>query len=768
MFKRKQIANKKKIIGKNRFTFFLEGSFLIKAIAGLSTYLIIVGTLLLGTYPSPQKLVTGQIAPANIVAKVDFKYVDSSEKKKTEEKKIHKILLPYHLNDTVLKTALENVNRLFDLLEAIDPEDKMNIKEKISKAHTISSSFNLSEKNLKDLFLSKYFSEIRNLVLLILEKMLNEGVIASKENSLQGKTRIQLFNKENNRWIIISRERFYLIEESDEDIKKLIDLNNRRSLKEIDINLIVLIVSSQIKPNLSFDLDYYSFLKNKVIKTITPIYTFVKKGELILKRGDIVDQRNIDMLDAEFHTMIELQGWDYRGGISFLILILLIITIFYIKFFHHEIFKSNSKLLLLQLITAITIILSYFFGKTLMFFPSSEYFTPIAITAMLIALLLDYRLSVFFVLLLSLVTSLMAEEKTAYFITNITGGIIAIYSLFETRKRSSLIKAGFYSGIASALCVVAIGITNQIEPLFFLKESLWGLASGLLSAFIVMGILPYLEYFFKITTDIALLELSDFNHPLLKELVVKAPGTYHHSLIVGNLAEAAAEKVHANPLLARVQAYFHDIGKLNKPEYFSENEWHSSRHDELNPTMSSLIIVSHVKDGVDLALKAKLQKQIIDAIKEHHGTSIVYYFFKKAVNDSVEENRVKKEHFSYPGPKPQSKETAIIMLADSVEAASRSLTNPTPSRITKLVQDLINNRIIDGQLDESGLTMKDIKDIREAFIFILTSIFHTRKQYPAENREQITDDRERKSEKRRHRREGGGKGKTERNRELEN
>jgi len=250
-----------------------------------------------------------------------------------------------------------------------------------------------------------------------------------------------------------------------------------------------------------------------------------------------------------------------------------------------------------------------------------------------------------------------------------------------------------------------------------------------------------LEYLFKVSTDIRLLELSDLNHPLLKKLVMDAPGTYHHSLIVGNLAESAAEVVGAKPLLARVGAYFHDIGKIKKPEYFSENEWQGkSRHDDLIPSMSSLIIISHVKDGVDLAKKYGLNQDIVDIIEQHHGTSLVYFFYKRAQGIMDEEqNKPKEEEYRYPGPAPKSKEAAIILLADAVEAASRSLDNPTPSRIKNLVAEIINNRFLDSQLNNCELTVQDLANIKECFTFILTGIFHTRPKYPKDQKQKEKD-----------------------------
>ncbi|MDD3089062.1 MAG: HDIG domain-containing protein, partial [Candidatus Omnitrophica bacterium] len=266
-------------------------------------------------------------------------------------------------------------------------------------------------------------------------------------------------------------------------------------------------------------------------------------------------------------------------------------------------------------------------------------------------------------------------------------------------------------------------------------DGFWGLAAGVLSSFIVMGLLPLFEHFFKVPTNISLLELSDLNHPLLKTLALEAPGTYHHSIMVGNLAEASCDAIGANSLLARVGAYYHDIGKISKPEYFSENEMGSgSRHANLTPSMSALIISKHVKDGIEIAHKYKLNQAIMDLITQHHGDSMISYFYQKAIEKSEDGSVLNEEDFRYPGPKPQTKEGAILLLADSVEASSRALEDPTPSSIRNLVRKIINNKFIDGQLDECDLTLRDMHKIADSFVRVLMAVFHTRLSYPEENK----------------------------------
>jgi putative nucleotidyltransferase with HDIG domain len=316
-------------------------------------------------------------------------------------------------------------------------------------------------------------------------------------------------------------------------------------------------------------------------------------------------------------------------------------------------------------------------------------------------------------------------------LVSLVGGLVGTYAVRNIRRRFQIAIAGVKVGVANAVVIIALGLINNLQPQAYLGDSLWGVANGLVSSFIAMGLLPILEQLFKITTNITLLELSDMNHPVLKELILKAPGTYHHSLLVGNLAEAACDAIGANSLLARIGSYYHDIGKIGKAEYFAENETSlRSRHEDLEPSMSYLVIGNHVKDGVEMAKKHKLNQPIIDIIRQHHGTSIMYFFYKKALENSNGEEKLKEDEYRYPGPKPQTKEAAVVLLADAVEAASRTLTEPTPGKIRNLVQRLINNKFIDKQLDESDLTLRDLHKISESFVRILIAAFHVRAEYP--------------------------------------
>lgn len=337
-------------------------------------------------------------------------------------------------------------------------------------------------------------------------------------------------------------------------------------------------------------------------------------------------------------------------------------------------------------------------------------------------------------------------------VISLISGFTAVYLTLQVRRRSKLIRAGLGVGVAiwlSSLCFGLIAInfyppTDNDWAMIGIQSAL-ALGNGIVTAMIVGGALPLLEHLFQITTDVSWLELSDLNHPLLRRMTIEAPGTYHHSLVVANLAESAAEAIGANATLCRVCSYFHDVGKLVKPEYFTENmSFERNPHDDLAPSMSALIILSHVKEGVDLALKNKLNQRIIDIIQQHHGTSLVYYFYQRALQQQEDARaggkimnireedipEVQEESFRYSGPKPQTKESAIVSLADIVESASRSLEKPTPQKVEQLVNELIEERIADGQLDECDLTLGELRMIAERFRFTLMTMLHTRIAYP--------------------------------------
>ena len=388
---------------------------------------------------------------------------------------------------------------------------------------------------------------------------------------------------------------------------------------------------------------------------------------------------------------------------------------------------------------------------------------PYALAPLVLSVLLGRNHGLYAAVFVSLWGSVLFGKVDApLLVCGLISGFTAVYLTMQVRRRSKLIRAGVGVGLGIWLLALTFGLIgpiNWFSPMsndwtMIGVQSALAFGNGIVTAMVVGGVLPVLEQLFQITTDISWLEASDLNHPLLRRMTMEAPGTYHHSLVVANLAEAGAEAIGANATLCRVCSYFHDVGKLVKPEYFTENmNYERNSHDDLAPSMSALIIIAHVKEGVDLAIKHRLNQQIIDVIQEHHGTSLVYYFYKRALQQ-LEDARaggkimnmreddiatVREESFRYPGPKPQTKESAIISLADMVESASRSLEKPTPQKIEQFVNELIDQRIADRQLDESDLTLAELRIIAERFRFTLMTMLHTRIAYPKQETKILTE-----------------------------
>lgn len=386
---------------------------------------------------------------------------------------------------------------------------------------------------------------------------------------------------------------------------------------------------------------------------------------------------------------------------------------------------------------------------------------PFVVAPMIHAVLLGGPAGVFSAVYVSLLgTLLIANDGKAEFLcVSLISGLVAALALRQVRRRVQLLRAGLYAGASALVLAIVFGVIDLRTLLIGSTAEDWqvfGLAAaaalgiGIGTGLLISGLLPVLEGLFHLTTDISWLEQSDLNHKLLRKMQLEAPGTFHHSLIVASLAEAAAEAVGANAAMCRVCSYFHDIGKLNKPEYFIENQQDGAEnpHDSLTPTMSALIIIAHVKDGVDLALKYRLNPKAIDVIREHHGDSLVSYFYRRAQEQKREEMakiekglenpedlpRIDEKNFRYPGPRPRSRESGIISLADAIESASRSLKKPTPAKIRALVEDLVESRVCDGQLDHCELTVKDLAKVKEVFAKTLRSMMHSRIAYPKDDR----------------------------------
>ena len=497
-----------------------------------------------------------------------------------------------------------------------------------------------------------------------------------------------------------------------------------------------------MRPNLTFNQNETEDRRRKAREEVTPVLFQVKKGEMVVREGERVTEDQIRKLKA-------LRG--VRGGRRGLLNGLgLLIGILLLLFVGHRYAKRNitkyrpntRDLLFLVLVfvglfvlVKLAIFICTAMETAFPYVDSTSYYYafPFAVGAMLVRIVLNSEVALIFALTFAALVGVMFGNNLFITIYALVGSLTAAHFVRHCMERSTLYQAGLQLSLVNVLLVLSIHLMagHDLNMQLLYKVG-FGLAGGFFCAVLVTGLIPLAESLFKYTTDIKLLELANMNTPVLRELMIQAPGTYHHSIIVGNLAEAAAETIGANPLMARVAAYYHDIGKIRKPLYFVENIGsQENRHDKLAPSMSALILMAHVKDGVDAARENKLGQTLVDIIRQHHGTALIKYFYDKAKSQADPEmQQVDECDYRYPGPKPQTREAALIMLADAVEAASRTLTDPTPARIQGMVQKIINNIFIDGQLDECELTLKDLHNIAKSFIRILSGIFHHRIDYP--------------------------------------
>ncbi len=398
---------------------------------------------------------------------------------------------------------------------------------------------------------------------------------------------------------------------------------------------------------------------------------------------------------------------------------------FYLRNEQPRVYRDTRMLGLLGALAVLTFLLASLLTRAR---GMNEFTTPVLVGPIVLATLFDKRLALYFGLLLAVALAAVAGFRAEFIPVAAVASVVAVYSLASLHHRWHLYRALLYIVLVQLAAILAVDLGQFMSAQVVIRDLLAGLVGAVASCVVGMGGLPLVERLYQVPSDITLLELSDLNRPLLRRLMLEAPGTYHHSLIVGNLAEMAAEAIGANSLLARVSAYYHDIGKITKPEYFTENEGGGrSRHAGLAPSMSALVVKSHTAEGLEIARREKLPRALRDVIAQHHGASLVAFFYAKALE---QDPATPDAAYRYTGPKPQSREAAIVMLADAVEGASRSLSEPTPARLRGLVNKIVNMRLAEGELDESGLNLSEVAKIREAFVTVLTARFHTRVAYP--------------------------------------
>ena len=547
--------------------------------------------------------------------------------------------------------------------------------------------------------------------------------------------------------VVKSPQDFLGIPDAEEYLRSKTPILGKNTSPQLAAAIVDLAISL-IKPNLTFNSRETELLKDQASKNAKPFYFKVQQGEMLVRDGDLITEANFIKLTSQNDYLRSRNVFARVPAIALLVGLMLMVM------GKTELFKSSkntrnkditlcaivilSNLVIMVVMTIIADELSRAFS-----FISYEtlcYTIPVSIASMLISVFIGFNTAVGSAVIMSILSGFLfninGPPSIAMFVFIFTCSILAAHEVKKFKEQDVPIKAGAKVGGLGIL--LAIGIKIFKGELLTL-DTPWAMVAafigGILAGVITIGTIPIIEMTFGYTTDTKLLELANLDQPLLRELMVQAPGTYHHSVIVSNMVEATADAINANPLMAKVAAYYHDVGKIKKPLYFIENQMgQENRHEKLEPSMSSLILISHVKDGVELAKTQKLGKEIIDIIQQHHGTSLIAYFFYKAKEQAEKKGwkslQDMEADFRYPGPKPQTKEAGLVMLADSVEAATRSLSDYSPARIQGMIQKIFNKIFSDGQLDECELTLKDLNEIAKSFNKTLRAIFHPRIEYP--------------------------------------
>jgi len=495
------------------------------------------------------------------------------------------------------------------------------------------------------------------------------------------------------------------------------------------------------RPNLTYQPDVTRKRLERVGSSLKPVYRKFRRGEVIIRRGETPTAFQVEVL-REYNARIRYYRVLRLGAYSILVIAMVLFLALYIKRFRPTLKFHTSTIVLvgipLLVVLAVGKAATVLLGET--YGAAAGYLFPAGLIGMLCAILLDTQLAIILVVIGSLLVGLATNMSFSHAVPALFGGLAAVTCLHNLRERGQLFRAALYVGLFEILAIGSLRFIEDPTHLYYAAMG-WGAANAALCYFLAIGMFPLFESLFGITTDLKLLELTGVPHPLIRELEEKAPGTYQHSLNVAKLAEAAAEKIGANYLLVRAGAYFHDIGKLVKPKYFSENQLSPEErqiHKKLTPYMSCLVIRNHVKEGIELARRYGLPEKVIEFIPQHHGTCLIKYFYHQAIREYEESESaepVREADFRYPGPKPQSIEAAIVMVADSVEATATSrLNRPKIDRndVKRLVWETIQDKFSDGQFDECHLTLRQLHDIQESMVNTLVGRFHYRIEYPSQ------------------------------------
>lgn len=701
----------------------------------------------------------GDIAGSDIKAPRDF-YVENREATATERREAaENVRTVYDHNQALLAEVVHRVRAAFglmrDRLAAAQPIGPSSAEARRLFEETLGAT--VGAEGFRLLKREGFSEKIADTIIEVVSEILENGVVANKEVLLNEKGRAILLRNLQSGYEreVHNLRKFY----GPDQYKEMVPIIAEPLVGEIPPELVpVMINLSQrlVEPNITLNRSETEKRKQAAAAAVAPIPYRIKKGEMLLREGERVTPEKMAKLEALQAERESVKLYERSFGAVGMILCLLVIK--YYLHLHPSQRRStnhNKDLLFLS-----TILILFFFipkasavlfdalaeGAAVPIDPGSmSYGIPLAASAMTVCLFMGMRVAIPFALVMSISTAIIFQNRFEIFIYFLLSATMGAFWMQNCRERKVFIEAGVKLGLVNVVLATAVDIyTGEMGGFKIFWDWAFAFAGGVTAGILTAGIVPLLEMAFGYTTDITLLELANLERPILRRLMLEAPGTYHHSVVVGSMVEAAAAEIGANPVLAKVCGYYHDIGKIKKPLYFIENQTDGrNRHDKLAPSMSSLILISHVKDGVEIAKQHKLGQEIIDTIRQHHGASLIRFFYEKAKKIKGEEN-VNIDNFRYPGPRPQTREAGLVMLADVVEAASRTLENPTPSRIQGNVQKLINAIFTDGQLDNCELTLADLHKIAKSFNKILNGIHHHRIEYAEASAAAGRDKRERK------------------------
>ena len=673
------------------------------------TYLILLAICMLAISPEQYDLSVGDVAPKTITASKDI--VDEITTARRRQAAADAVSPVYYKDDTVSDTVLSDMDAIFSEMRSVrELGEQIRTSWGEEGGSFTDSDYTQASGLLTKLTLSNY--QLRTLM------NTSESDFESLCQSLASATRTAL----------VSTITEGQINDAINNIQQIVAYNTRTDLW---YNVAIPTLRKCLKANMLIDQAATEENRQKASDAVEP--TVYKQDQNIVVKGDRVTAEQIAVLDSL--GLLEGNSVDYPLyiGTAATLALILAATWLYVWLFAPQMLTMGISALVLLISGVLTVLLSLVMGAYL-----NVNAMPVVLGAMLAANLLGTRpayavnmaLSLLVTFLTAKGTGLVTAQTLSVLMMSTIGGIVAIYMLRRNTARVMVVVSGLVVGVVDFLILLCVRALTSNDMSSIWNDAAYAIGGAVVSAVLCVGLQPILETAFNLVTPSKLIELSNPNQPLLRRLMIETPGTYHHSMVVANLAEAAAEAVGANALLARVGAYYHDIGKLIRPMYFKENQMGENPHDKTDPRVSTAILTEHTRDGVELARKHHLPEPIIDMIRQHHGDTPVMYFYAKAVKMFGEEN-VDIRDFRYDGPKPQTSEAAILMLSDTVEAAVRALPDPTQEKISALIRKLVRGKMEDGQLDECTLTFRDIGKICSAFETVLQGVFHERIEYPS-------------------------------------